>query len=260
MKSSQSRNGRQFWAARAGTGVLAAAVIGTVLLFVASSAASPLTAKAASFSEKPPYAGTSNSNEFGQLSGSGGPLCGVTQKFPTTPFFNLTTGHANVSANATSRSCGPGTSFASPEESAGVATANFTTTSGLHHIKATWILDFSVKLRATPGSASQSALAYILITLQLYLFDATNFTVVTQNNSPYLDYSISSGTFDHNFNKITETLFLNATLVSGHEYSLATNVYLNAYAGASPGHSSAFATGNMGSGGRSAYLSSLSGL
>ena len=251
---------RPSWRSRAWTGAWVAAVVGIVVLFVGNAAASPAAPTAKSFTEKPPYAGVENSDVLGLLSGSGGPLCGVAEKFPVSPFFNLTTGHGNLSVAATARSCGPGTSFASPEEDAGFNTANFTTTTGLHDIKATWNLDFTVKLKAAPGNSSQSATAYVIILLQLYLLDVTNGTVFSQNNSPFFLYEITTGTYDHTFPKLTQIVYLNASLVKGHEYSLGAYVYLNAYASVSPGSSSASAVGNMGAGGRSAFLPSLTGL
>jgi len=262
MKANRARRGRHpsFFGSRAWSGVWAVAAVVVALLFVASASASPLAGAARSFTDKPPYAGVENSNEFGLLSGSGGPICGVTEKFPVSPYFNLTTGHANLSVKATAVSCGPGTSFASPEEDAGFGSANFTTTSGTHDIKVTWDFDFTVRLLATPGGPSQSALAYAEITTQLYLIDVTNGSFFSQDNSPYSLYEITSGTYDHTFHRVIQTLYLNATLAKGDEYSLSTYVYLNAYASVSPGASSASAWANMGSGGRSAFLPSLSGL
>jgi hypothetical protein len=248
------------WHRRIGASVGLAAVIGVALLFVGSVAAAPVTTAAASVTYRAPYSGTEDSNEFGLLSGTGGPICGVTESFPLAPFFNLTTGLASESVKATARSCGPGTSFASPEAMAGFVSANFTATSGAHHIKATWFLDLWVKLLATPGSPSQTADASFIITTQLYLIDLTNGSLFNSANSPYFTYGITSGAYSHHYSKIVLPLYLNATLVKTHLYEFGVFEYLNVYASVSPGVNSAYALANMGSGGRDAFLASVSGV
>jgi hypothetical protein len=130
----------------------------------------------------------------------------------------------------------------------------------VHHIKATWDFDLSVKLVATPGSPSQTADAYFLIVPQLYLVDLTNGSLFNADNSPYFLHAITSGTYSHHYPKIALVLYLNATLVKGHIYEFGVFQYLDVYAGVSPGTSSAYASANMGSGGRSAFLASVSGL
>ncbi len=235
------------------------AAIGVALLFAGSVAAIPVTA-AASVTYRAPYSGTEDSNEFGLLSGTGGPICGVTESFPVAPFFNLSTGLAGETVKATARSCGPGTSFASPESMAGFVSTNFTTPSGTHHIKATWVFDLSVKLVATPGSPSQTANANFIITTQLYLIDLTNGSVFNSDNSPYFTYGITSGTFFHHYSKIVLPLYLNATLAKTHVYEFGVFEYLDVYASVSPGTSSAHALANLGSGGRNVFLASVSGV
>lgn len=251
---------RPRWERRVGGGLAIAAAIGVALLFLGSAAATPVGVAAASVTDKAPYTGVESSNEFGLLSGSGGPICGVAESFLVAPFFNLTTGHANESVKATAHSCGPGTSFAEPEEMAGFTSASYTTTSGMHHIKATWTIDLSAKLVATPGGPSQTAEAYFIVTTQLYLLDLTNSSVFDQANYPYLIYEITSGTYSHVYPKVVQELYLNATLVKSHSYEFGVFVYLTVYASVSPGTSSASASANMGSGGRNAFLSSVAGL
>jgi len=251
---------RPNWHGRIGVSLGLAAAIGVALLFVGSVAAAPVATAAASVTYRAPYSGTEASNEFGLLSGSGGPICGVAEYFPLAPFFYLYAGVANESVKATAQSCGPGTSFASPEAMAGFDSANFTTTSGTHHIKATWNFDLSVKLVATPGSPSQTANAYFFLSTQAYLIDLTNGSLFNQDNSPYFTHEITSGTYSHHFSKIVLSTYVNATLVKTHSYELGVFEYLNVYASVSPGASSAYAFVNMGSGGRSAALVSVSGI
>lgn len=260
LEGPEKMGNRLGWGRRAAGGLAVAAAIGVALLFIGSAAATPVSAAAASMTDKPPYSGLEASNDFGLLSGSGGPICGVAESFVLAPFFNMTTGHANESVKATAHSCGPGTSWASPEEAAGFDSSNFTTTSGMHHIKATWVIDLSAKLVATPGSPSQSAESYFIVDTQLYLLDLTNASVFDQANYPFLVFSITSGTYSHTYPKVVQTVFLNATLAKGHIYEFGVFVYLDVYASVSPGTSSASASANMGSGGRNAFLSSVTGL
>jgi hypothetical protein len=242
---------------RSGLGVVGA--IAVVVLFLGSAAAAPAIVARPAATFAPPYSGVEATNIFGELSGTGGPICGVAESFPVDPSFNLMTGISNQSVKATARSCGPGTSFASPEESAGFLSSNFTTSSGLHRMKATWILDFAVRLVATPGGGSQSAVADYAVTTQFYIDDLTNYSVVNANYTAYSIVQITSGTYTHHFLSLHLADELNATLVKGHVYQVVVALYVGAYASVSPGTSSASAWINMGSAGRSGFLASVTG-
>jgi hypothetical protein len=248
------------WQGRLGRGIGIAGAITVVTLFVGSAAAAPSIIASPATTYRAPYSGVEDSNEFGLLSGSGGPICGVSESFPVSPIFNMTSGHANQSVKAAAHSCGPGTSFASPEEDAGFVSMAYTTTSGLHHLKANWALDFAVRLAATPGGASQSATASFSVTTQFYLLDETNGSMFNSNNSPYVIYQITSGTYSHDYPSIHLSIYLNATLVKGHTYQFGVFLYVGASASVSPGTSKAFASINLGSGGRNAFLASITGI
>jgi hypothetical protein len=246
------------WRRRIGSSVGIAAVFGIAMLMAGGVAAWGIPPSDPPI--KAPYYGLEASDVLDQLSGSGGPICGVSGSFPVMPFFNLTTGHFYETATAKAQSCGPGSSFAYPEADAGFISNNNTTTSGLHHIKANLIADFAVSLVATPGSTTQSAEAFFIETTELYVIDATNGSAWENYNGPYVVVQITSGTFHHHYIGLHQTVELNATLVKGHEYYFGVFLNIGAYAGVSPGDSTAYATINMGSFYKNAVLSSVTGL
>ena len=248
---------RSRWRGRSLAGAWVAAAVGVVLMFVGSAAAASTAATATPVTYKAPYSGTEFDDLWDYLGGSGGPICGVAGTFPVLPFFNLTTGYANESVKATAKSCGTGTNFAEPEALAGFESNSITGVSGLRHVKASWVWDFSVKLVAAPSTGS-SAEAYFVVGGSIYLYDETNGSIWF-SNFPTVDNFISSGTYSHVY-KDHESMYVNATLNKTHSYDFVVEVWIGLEAEVSPGTSTASAAVNMGSGGRSAFLVSVTGL
>jgi len=229
-------------------------VIAGAALLVNTASAASLATPATKITYKAPYGGISGTGFGGVSSG-----CGLAATLLVYPFFNLTTGVGTESDKVTAHSCGTANGTLSLDSSTGLNGTTFTTTTGLHHFVANWVLTFSVDLVATPGGASQSALAYYIVLGGLNVFDTTNNMTYRagQADVPGLTHYITSGTYTRTFTKVHETTYLNVSLVSGHMFRMQVGVAVVLYLSVSPGSSSASATVNLGSGGKHGVLTSF---
>jgi hypothetical protein len=235
-----------------------AGVVGIAVLLVSSAAASAALTPRPSAPLTAPYTGTETAYAVVLLGGTNGPICGVAGSFPVSPFFNTTTGYANMSAKATSASCGPGTSDASAMAQAGFTSSPITGLSGLHHMKVNWVLDFSVKLSSTaPGTST--AEVYFYVETSAWIYDVNNGTTFFQQNYPEVNVGFTSGTYTHSY-KVHQTDYNNATLVKKHSYLIEVFVTIGAFASVPPGSSTASALVNMGSNNKHGYLTSITGV
>ncbi len=228
-------------------------VVGVVALMIGTSTATPAMSVATTTKFVAPYSGSEEGVVFTGFSG-----CGVTGSAPAQPFFNLTNGHGYANATAAAHSCGStGSSVfadALPEFMSNV----FVTTSGHHHFRANWKLDFSVHLSARPGNSSQLASAGLQVTVDLSLLNLSSGKSIYRSNFPVaLEQTISSGSYAHTFSNVRESVYLNTTLSAGDAYSFETDVEVGVYLSVSPGSSTASASVNMETGGRSANLLSV---
>ena len=172
----------------------------------------------------------------------------------------MTTGIANESVKATARSCGNVDSSVGVDEIIQFETTSFSVAkTGLHHLKAIWVLNFSVSLRATSGAAPQSAGAAFAVLSEIELENETTGVYVNVVSSG-LSYGISSGTYAHSYPHLHEPVDLNLTLVAGDQYAVFVYVTAGVSATVTPGTCNASASLNMGSGGRDAVLSSIEGI
>ncbi len=235
------------WASMAGAVTVA-------LLFVGSSAAAPLSTTTASPPTRAPYSGTEFGVFLGESSG-----CGVSATFPVLPFFNLTTGVANGSVKATAHSCGSANSTVFAFEYDEFESAAFRVPStGAYQLKASWVLSFSTTLKATPGAATELASAEFIVEATVEVLNESS-GVFTDGTAPSETHYITTGTYTHSYAKLHKSAFLNLTLVKGYSYAVVALVQISALAASTPGTSSASAAVNMGSSGKDAVLTAISG-
>jgi hypothetical protein len=246
------RNGRVFAA------TTVAAVVGIVVLLASSSTASAAFAPAPSAPITAPYTGTEVGSAIIIYGSTNGPVCGVAGSLPVGPFFNMTNGYDNMSAKATSDSCGTGTSSASVTAQAGFDSLDLTGLGGAHHMKVNWLLDFSVKLSSNAPGTSNS-IVYFSVEPGAVIYDLTNGSVFSQDNYPQTTYTFISGTFTHTY-KVHQTVFDNSTLKSSHYYEIQVWVIVEVYASVAPGSSTASALVNMGSDAKHGLLTSITGM
>jgi hypothetical protein len=199
----------------------------------------------------PPYSGTENGYVSETLSG-----CGITASNPVLPFFNLTTGQAIESAKVTARSCGTANSSAYTNLVATFTGRPFTPTGGLHHLKQNWVLDLVSTLTVTSGSGAPNALFSVDLSFQL-----TDLTgggtlsggIVTLSNE------IFSGSYSQGHTGLHRSTYYNTTMNATHSYEFVAQVQISVGVFVPPGSNSASAFVNMGSGGRNAFLASITG-
>jgi hypothetical protein len=236
----------------AGSWVIAGAVV-LVLLFVGSTAATPVVLKGSPVTYKPPYSG----QEIGTatLSQTG---CGGSTAILVNPFFNLTTGKAFGADNLSQRSCGSVADTASLDLEAGfVANSSFTGIGGNYKVKTTWVLTFSVVLVASPGSIYQAAVALFEVEPIVEIFDETNGSALGPSSYSHVLLSISSGSYLHTYSALHMTQYSNQTLKKSHTYVIEAYAMVYTYVYVTPGTSYCSAYVNMGGKGKVATLTSL---
>lgn len=224
-----------------------------VMILLASNAvAAPTGTGKATVKYVPPYSGSAFTTQVYVHSG-----CDVSGAKLVHPVFNLTTGRALDSTQATAVTCGSANSSADISVGAGFDSTSFTSLAGLYGFVAHWSLTFSVILAATPGSASQAAEAHYYVVGWLGVEDLTNHTIVY--GSWVTGYAISSGTFSQSYSNLHASVYLNTTLVTSDVYELVIYITTESAASAStgPGAGYAIASVNMGSGGEHAVLTSV---
>ena len=237
---------------RAPLGLSTAFAVGLVALLAGGAVAAPAASHPSLVSYGPPYTGTTSAVLFGVVSG-----CGASGGYPVFPGFNLTTGNATSTQKAASKSCGGASTSSSFAAIISFETLAFTTTAGLHHIKAVWTLRYTVSLAATPGPTGQSASASYSVQLSLYLYDRTNGTTFFQNHTVIVSSAITTGAYTHVFAGLKKTVYLNATLVAGHSYQIQAEISASAATSVSALGSTSSAMLNMGSAGKAGTMTSL---
>jgi hypothetical protein len=239
-------------AVRTGGGVVAALALVVVLVGSASGAPALAGAGPVTKTWTAPY----TASQFGILIASLGGCSSV--GLQVSPFFNVTSGLAYVSDNASARSC-PGTnSTVFWEMDAVLESAAFTTTTGVHHVKASWSLNFVVDLAAHRGKTSQNATASYELAASLELVDLTTDTDVIGNiTNALFTHTIYTGTYSHTYLKDPVTSYFNGTLSKKDRYAFEAYVFNDLDVSVTPGSSSASASVNLGSAGNDAVLKSV---
>jgi hypothetical protein len=237
---------------RTGPGVLAA--LGVVALLLGTATATPAISTGSAVRYVAPYSGTVTISTQPNPSG-----CNASAKFPVKPSFNLTTGLASVSEKAAASACPPLADSSSTEgASVGFTSSPFTSKGGFQHLKLALTLDFSAKLVASPGSSTQTVWARFYVIASFTVYDQTTSTTLATNSSQQIEVTIYSGTYAHTYSHAHLFSYVNATLVTSDSYYFVaqiediTTVYMT------PGTSTASASLNMGSGGRSGDIASVS--
>ncbi|MGC2035565.1 MAG: hypothetical protein WA761_09010 [Thermoplasmata archaeon] len=199
----------------------------------------------------PPYSGTENGYVSDTLSG-----CEISASTPVLPFFNLTTGHATESAKVAARSCGTANSSAFINLVATYTGRPFTPTAGVSHFKQNWVLDLVSKLMVTPGSGAPYALFSVDLSFQLA--DLTQ-GGTSSGGTVTLSNEIFSGSYSQGHTGLHRSTYYNVTLNATHSYQFVAQIQISVGVFAPPGSNSASAFVNMGSGGRNAFLASITG-
>jgi hypothetical protein len=233
----------------AGTWILAA--LGIAILLVGTPSATAAVSPAGTSVHTAPYSGAESASFIGEPIGCGGSL-----SLPVLPYLNMTSGQAFESIQTSAKSCGTTNTTVYLESATGFTSTPFTTSAELHRLSANWMLNFTVKLVAKPG-ASQSARAQFAVYFEFQLIDRTTETMYYQNNYPELYSIVSSGTYSHTYTSVSESVYLNATLVKGHSYEYVVQALAAVEVFVMHGTSSASASVNMGSAGRNAFLASV---
>jgi hypothetical protein len=251
-ETTKSRSIQFRWRTRVFRAAPSVVAVAVMVLFVGGATASPVPTSSAT-ALKAPYSGYA----VGELTASDGG-CGRSLSIPVLPAFNLTTGIANESAATSAHSCGTADSYISVELLAGLESATFTGKGGLQHLKATWVLTLTAKVKDAPGPSPQFVTAGFVVSGLLYIIDLTNGTEWT-SSSPSVSYIFTgAGSLSHTYSKVHVTAYLNATLKASHTYSYAVLVATSVGVNLTPGTCAGSASVNMGSGGKSASLATLS--
>lgn len=200
-----------------------------------------------------PYKGE---NEWGSITGTTYG-CRALLSFLNSPFFNLTTGKGYVSAQSSAKSCGGAYSLAAASGAVSLESALFTTTAGLHHLKFSWTTSYAFTIGAVRGNSTQTAYASVEAYAYGWLFDETNHSTLYTTAHNFQFNSTYSGTVSGSFAGLHLWSWVNATLAAGHNYSWDGEFIVSAYSYVTPGKSTAAASINAGTGGRSATLLSV---
>ncbi|MCI4373796.1 MAG: hypothetical protein L3K02_09190 [Thermoplasmata archaeon] len=236
--------GPGLWGRRIGLGGVVAVVVGLLMILPSAANATPaLTA---------PYTGYVYATQGANLGG-----CGGNATWPGTPFFNLTNGHAHISAGAKAPACAKTTASVDTYAEAEFQSSAFTLTAGHHTVKEKWWASYSIDLVATPGPGGQTAVASSQLYATAYIYDATNHTDIYATHEVYLDNSTSSGSLVKSFSGVKLTSYVNGTFASGHSYEIIVYLVVYADVNVSAGKSTASAQINCGTSGKFATLISI---
>lgn len=147
------------------------------------------------------------------------------------PVFNLTSGVGKGVVTASSANCAPNLNGNSGDasEQFGLASANFTTTTGVHHLTAKWSFHFAFAIKTSTPTGHGSAEAIGTVSVAMLVFDGALDTVVNQTSSfvQHIDLGNTTTTSSGNANR---TLSMTASLVAGHVYYIYVYAYIFAYA------------------------------
>ncbi len=235
---------------RAPTGLWAlAAAMGAVLL-VGSAAGAPTVTPGTTTG--PPYPGAPFSVFDWAAVGC------VSLKDPVLPNFNGTTGHARVSVSTTTRGCdatnGTSVLVVAPAYQSDPVTQG----TGHHNLTGDWTFNFAVNLTVHRASSSQNASAMFQVAVGFNVDDETTGGIL---GGPYSDWvvnhTITHGSWAHSYRNVHATTYINSTYNSTHVYRIYVIVEVIEETSVGPGTSTASVSVNMGTGGRSAFLSSV---
>jgi hypothetical protein len=170
--------------------------------------------------------------------------CGGTAANWKPAAFSTATGAALLGEHAHAVPCGSPASFSVGIASgdAGFFSSAFTATSGVHHVVVHWKVVWGAKLMATPGKGSAFAEDFVAGFAEIY--DGTTSTTFHQAHNWSQTNMTFNGTVTFNGSK-TVSLYVNATLVTGHTYFVITYIY---------GTATAYATGTATGGSADAML------
>jgi hypothetical protein len=235
------------------TGLGAVTAVAAVFLMAASAAGSPALGVRAGPVVGPPYPGTPyNALEWVELGCS-------TMKDPVHPFFNLSTGHARASVATTLRACGPANGTSVVLADAAFQSLPFNRSAGVHYLTGHWVLNFAVNLSVHRGNLSQQASAEFQVAVAFSIYDATAGTNIGGTDvMGIVNHTITHGTYVHTYTNVHLATYFNATYNSSHTYIGYVLVQVLEELTVGPGASTASASVNMASGGKSAYLATLS--
>ena len=243
------------WRRGSGVGLLAATAVLSVVLLVGAAGASPGSAITPQVKVKltRPYVGTPNGVIVSITSG-----CAAGVSFPVKPVFFVKSGEARESVGAKAKSCGTiDTSSIAQSTAEFESIALSPAATGKHHLKASWTLDFSVDLVATPGGSTPSADAIFEVYATLGLYNLTGGYTIPATYTATLLYSIITGTYSNSYLKQHWTSYLNVSLGAADSYEVDVGLVALVEASVAPGSNSASATLNMGSAKMHASLDSI---
>jgi hypothetical protein len=256
------RSGRDTDGKRSGRAPKGGRVGGLLGSAGAAVALSVLIVFAPTVSARAPAASTFTSPFGGVLydaSSTGTSGCGMAT-IVKAPTFNLSTGVGKGVVNSSTANCATDLNGndGDSSEQIGLASANFTTTTGLHKLAAKWSLryTFSEKIVVPTGQGTAEAIASVSVSLLIW--DSTNFTVV--NSTSYFQDRFGFGNTSFSTpSNTTRTISMTAHLVSGHVYYIWAYAYISAYTtvSSSPG-ATATAKADLGTGKNQVMLLSYS--
>jgi hypothetical protein len=239
------RTARGTWGRRVGFAGVIAFALGLMVALPSAVAAAPvLTLKA-------PFTGTNYSQEQGSFGG-----CGGNASWARTPSFNLTTGHAYVTAQSKTPACKHSSAYTDAYAEAEFESASFILTSGHHVIKVKWLASYSIHLVATP-SGGGTAFADSDVYAYAYVYDETNYSYHDQTYSTAYYNSTTSGSLVKTLNGVHLINYVNGTFAAGHLYEIIVFFEVDAQTNVSAGTSTASALTNAGTSGKMGTLESI---
>lgn len=203
---------------------------------------------------KAPYVG--KSGIFQQLTSLG---CGGTPTMVKAPTLSMSTGVglASVKSHAASCTNGGGSDTIVAAAGFGAWIAPFKAVGTAHTLVLHWAITWNTTLKATPGALGSTAGASTTLLLSGSFQDAvTGAIFYTAHNWSQGNFT-SNGSLGYKHTALV-SLFLNATLVSGHMYYIVSQFTVLAVCSTSDsGGSTCDAAVNVGSAGNSAKLTSI---
>jgi hypothetical protein len=160
--------------------------------------------------------------------------------------FNLTTGNAHASENASARSCRNSTSSAYLDATVGFVSGTFKPSAGRHHLAARWSFTFVETLAAYPGNSTSSAFASGGVQASLCLTSSKPGSGSGTCMGVALGATfVRAGTYSHTFIRVNGTAHLTATLSSSQAYYFEVYALIQLQVSAGAGANSAFAAVKM---------------
>ncbi len=174
------------------------------------------------------------------------------------PTFNLSSGVGRGVVSASTSNCAANLNgnYGSASGQFGLASASFTTTTGLHKLTAKWSLHWTFAIKTAEPTGQGTAEAIGTVSISLLIFDSTNISVV--NHTSWFTQHIDVGnTTTSSSGSANRTLTMSAHLVAGHVYDIYVYAYISTYTfvSSSPG-ATASSKADLGSGKNKATLQS----